>query len=323
MKKLISVVLAAAMLFCLCACGKSSDRLDSVNVYVLTGPTGIGAADLWNRSDKGETSVKYNFTAASAPDEIVAKISNGEADIAAVATNLAAKLYKKSDKGIKILAVNTLGVLSVLDNSGAEITSLKDLTGRKIVTTGQGANPQYIIEYLLKENGIDPEKDVSIEYKAEGSELQTVWAADPAAVIIAPAPVSTAITMKYEGSGKVLDLTDEWNKCADGSKLMMGCIIAREDFIKEHKDAADEFLSEYEKSINAVNGDPSAAGILCEQYGLAAKAALAAKSVPDCHLCFITGDDMKSGLGGYLQILYDADPSSVGEMPDDGFWYNK
>ena len=293
-----------------------------VNVFVLTGPTGIGAVNLWSRAEQGDGQENYHFAAVAAPTEIVSKISAGEADIAAVSTNLASTLYHKTGGGVVVLAVNTLGVLNVLDNTGAEIHSMADLKGRHIVTTGQGANPEYIINYLLRENGIDPEKDVSIEFKADGSELAAVWATDPEAAIIAPQPVATAIKGKYEGSALALSLTDEWEKVSPDSELMMGCMIVRRAFLEEHGEAVAHFLSDYEASVNAAKADPETTGALCEQYGIVAQAKMAQAAIPNCNLCYLTGDAMRSGLTGYLQVLLEADPASVGgSLPDDGFWY--
>ena len=293
-----------------------------VNVFVLTGPTGIGAVNLWNAAEQGEGLENYHFAAVAAPTEIVAKISSGEADIAAVSTNLASTLYHKTEGGVVILAVNTLGVLNVLDNTGAEISSMADLKDRHIVTTGQGANPEYIINYLLRENGLDPETDVSIEFKADGSELTAVWATDPEAVIIAPQPVATAIRGKYEGSALALSLTDEWAKVSPESELMMGCMIVRRAFLDEHPEAVANFLTDYEASVNAANADPATTGALCEQYGIVPQAKMAQAAIPNCNLCYITGDALRTGLTGYLQVLLDADPASVGgSLPGDDFWY--
>ena len=293
-----------------------------INVFVLTGPTGIGAVNLWNKAEQGEGLENYHFTAVAAPTEVVAKISSGEADIAAVSTNLASTLYHKTDGGVVILAVNTLGVLNVLDNTGAEIGSMADLRGRRIVTTGQGANPEYIINYLLRENGLDPKTDVSIEFKADGSELATVWATDPEAAIIAPQPVATAIKGKYEGSTLALSLTDEWAKASPDSELMMGCMIVRRAFLEEHPETVANFLTDYEASVGAANADPAATGALCEQYGIVAQAKMAQAAIPNCNLCYITGDALRDGLTGYLQVLLDADPTSVGgALPGDDFWY--
>lgn len=335
LKKILSIFLAITIIFSLAACSAGNTQENTseqstsapaqkidVNTYVLNGPTGIGAVHMMNDAENGEGSENYNFTVAAAPDEVVAKISNNEADIAAVSTNLASTLYNKTNGGVKILAVNTMGVLYVLTNKGDEIESLKDLKGRTIFTTGQGANPEYIINYLLSENGIDPQKDVTIEYKAEGSELAGVWAQNPDAIIIAPQPVASTIAEKYEGSSLALDLTDEWEKTADGSELMMGCVVVRTQFLEEHPEAVEAFLSDYEKSINKVTEDIEATATLCEKYAIVPAAAVAKAAIPHCNICFVTGDEMKSKLTGYLEVLYKANPKSIGgAMPGDDFWY--
>lgn len=331
MKKVLSLALAVLMMFSFAAC--SADNKDetvapkekvNVNAFVLSGPTGIGAVNMMEDAKNGIGLENYNFNVVAAPDEIVAKISNGEADIAAVATNLAAKLYKVTDGGIKILAVNTLGVLNVLNYKGEAVSSLADLKGRTIYTTGQGANPEYIIDYLLSENGINPDSDVKIEYKAEGTDLVPVWETDPEAVIIAPQPVATSIKIKYEGSTIALDLTDEWKKVSPDSQLMMGCIVVRNEFLNANPEAVEAFLTDYEASVKKATENVEATATLCEQYGIVAKAPIAKAAIPNCNLCFITGDEMKTQLTGYLEVLLKADPKSIGgAVPGDDFWYDK
>lgn len=335
MKKLISLILAGLMVFALAACG-DTQKTDSApdtsteskveyadtNVYVLSGPTGIGAANLKALADKKETVGKYNISVVAQPDEVVAKISKGEADIAAIATNLAAKLYNKTNGGITLLAVNTLGVLNVVTPKGVEVASLNDLKGKKVYTTGQGSNPEYIINYLLEKNNIDKTKDLTLEFKAEGTELLTVWANDPEAVIIAPQPVATALTIQHEGSKIAVDLTDEWEKVGDGSALMMGCVVVRNEFLSQNPDTVKKFLEEYEASINTANSDIDGTAALCETYGIVAKAPIAKKAIPNCNLCFVKGSEMKTKLSGYLKVLFDADKTAVGgKLPADGFYY--
>ena len=295
---------------------------EDVNVYVITGPTGIGAVSMWAEADNGQGLENYHFTLVASPTEVVAKLSNGEADIAAVATNMASKLYKSTSGGVKILAVNTLGVLQVLTHQGAKVESLADLKGRTVYTTGQGANPEYVLNDLLRKNGVDPEKDLTINFKAEGTELVTVWASEPEAVIVAPQPVATAILKKYEGSSISLDLTDEWNKVNTDSELMMGCVVVRTAFLEAHPQAVANFLKDYEASVKSVTEDPGKAGTLCAQYGIVAQGPVATAAIPHCHICCITGQTMKDKLSGYLGVLLAADPTSVGgAIPDDAFWY--
>lgn len=331
-RSLVSLLLALAMALSLTACGTQANTEPEqpddtpapaeVNLYVLSGPTGIGAMNLWAAADAGETQNTYHITMPGANDEVVAAISNGDADIAAVATNLAATLYNKTNGGVTVLAVNTLGVLSLL-GSGQEIASIADLAGKTIYAPGQGANPEYILRYVLSGNGLDPDKDVTIQFVGEGSELLTVWQTDPEAVIMAPQPVATSILMQNENTRTLFNMTDEWDKVSGGdSTLMMGCVIVRNAFLQENPGAVELFLQEYAASIEKAQSDVEGTAALCEQYGLIPKAALAQKAIPSCGLTFVTGAEMKSALSGYLQVMFDADPKSVGgAMPGDDFYY--
>ncbi len=325
MKKIISLLLILTMVFMLSACGaqEPTDEGTTVkaNVFMISGPTGIGAVNLMSADEAGTAKGDYDFTVVTAPTEIVAKISNKEADIAAVATNMASSIYNKTNGGVTVLAVNTLGVLNVLTN-GTEITSLSDLKGKKIYTTGQGANPEYVIDYLLTKNGINPDSDVDLQFKAEGTELVTVWATEPDAIIIAPQPVASSILAKYSGSLLAIDLTDEWEKVGDNSALMMGCVIVRNEFLAANKATVELFLEEYEASIKKANEDIDTTAALCEKYGIVAKAAVAKKAIPNCNICFVTGNEMKTKLSGYLSVLLAADKNSVGgKLPEDNFYY--
>ena len=331
-KSIVSLLLALTLALSLTACGgqtntepEPSDDTPAaaeVNLYVLSGPTGIGAMNLWAAADAGETQNTYYITMPGANDEVVAAISNGDADIAAVATNLAATLYNKTSGGVTVLAVNTLGVLSLL-GSGQEIASIADLAGKTIYAPGQGANPEYILRYVLNGNGLDPDKDVTIRFVGEGSELLTVWQTDPEAIIMAPQPVATSILMQNENARTLFNMTDEWDRVSGGdSTLMMGCVIVRNEFLQENPGAVALFLQEYAASIEKAQSDVEGTAALCEQYGLIPKAALAQKAIPSCGLTFVTGAEMKSALSGYLQVMFDADPKSVGgTMPGDDFYY--
>lgn len=333
-RAIVSLLLALTLALSLTACGgqansepeqpetQEEQTAAEINLYVLSGPTGIGAMNLWAASDAGETKNTYHITMPGANDEVVAALSKGDADIAAVATNLAATLYNKTDGGVTVLAVNTLGVLSLLSN-GQEAATVSDLKGKTIYAPGQGANPEYILRYVLTGNGLDPDKDVTLRFVGEGSELLTVWQSDPEAVILAPQPVATSILMQNENAKTLFDMTEEWDKIAGGdSTLMMGCVIVRNEFLQANPGAVELFLQEYAASIEKAQSDVEGTAALCQQYGLIPKAALAQKAIPSCGLTFVTGAEMKTGLSGYLQVMFDANPKSVGgALPGDGFYY--
>ena len=248
MKKLISFLLAALMVLSLAACGVENsqssapsdssaqesslpEKLDTkCNIFAIAGPTGVGLAPLMKKAEEKTGRLDYTTSIVGSNDEIVAKLTNKEADIAAVATNLASTLYKKTDGGIKVLAVNTLGVLCLVTKGEDSVTDIKSLKGKTIYATGQGANPEYIINYILEKNGLKAGEDVKINFVSQPTELVTAFAQNEKAIAIAPQPAATTITVKNEGAKIVLDMNDEWDKVSD-AKLVMGCIVARKEYI--------------------------------------------------------------------------------------------
>ena len=293
---------------------------DTVRFAVLNGPTGVGAAKLMADSDAGTTANSYNVEVFTANDQVAAGLTNGEIDIAAVASNVAANLYNKTDGGIQMLAVSGLGILYILEN-GDTVHSVADLAGRTLYATGQGANPEYVLNYLLTENGVDP-ADVDIQWKT-GDEITTLMVSGEADLCMLPVPAATAVQLKNADVREALDLSAEWDNLQNGSRLTMTTIVARTDFIQEHPQAVENFLADYQASVDYVNGDPAAAAELVASYGITANAQIAEAAIPKCALVCITGaSDMRSAIQGYYEVLYQANPDSIGGgIPDDAFYY--
>lgn len=295
-----------------------------VRITTIAGPTGVGMAQLMAQNDAKKTANDYTFNVVDDPTKAVAAITGGSADIAAVPTNLAATLYKKTSGKVQILAVNTLGVLYMLDN-GVGIGSVKDLKGKEIYSSGQGANPEYVLRYILEKNGLDPDKDVTLHFVEDNDVLTAAIVQDKAQVAMVPEPKVTAclVQMGKTAPTVALNMTEEWNKVAGGnSTLMMGCVIARKEFVEKNGAAVQAFLKEYESSITAVKSDVAAAAGWCETYKIIPKAAIAKQAIPRCGLTFVTGAEMKRQLSGYLDVLFKANPQVVGgSMPADDFYY--
>lgn len=296
----------------------------AVNIAAIKGPTGIGLTKLMEANDAGTAANAYNFTLANGPDDVVGMVTSGEVDIAAVPSNLASTLYNKTQGKVQIAAINTLGVLYIL-TSRDDIQTLSDLEGKTLTATGQGATPEYVLNYILKQNGL--EDKVTIEYKAEHSELATLAAAGEVDLCMLPEPNVTAVLMQNENMHIALDLTKEWEKATTdagipNSQLTMGVIIVNQEFAASHPEAMTDFLAEYKQSVEAVNANAQEAGALVEQYGIMPKAAAATKAIPNCNIVMIQGQDMVDIERNFLQILFDANPKAVGgAMPSEDFYY--
>ncbi|MFT5875123.1 MAG: NitT/TauT family transport system substrate-binding protein [Clostridium sp.] len=292
------------------------------NVVALKGPTGMGMVKLMEDDELGKTTNDYTFNLSGAPDEVVGMITTGQVDIAAVPTNLAATLYKKTEGKVKIIANNTLGVLYIVTN-GVEITKASDLRGKKIYATGQGTTPEYVLNYVLEQNGLIVGKDVEVEYRAEHSEVATLMAAGEIEIALLPQPFVTSVLMQNKNVKIALDMTKEWENVSgkNPSALVMGSIIVRTEFLEKNKDVVDSFLKEYAASTKYVNNNVDESAVLIEKFDIM-KAAPAKIAIPKSSITYIDGSEMKSMTSGFLEVLFKANPKSVGgELPDEDFYY--
>jgi NitT/TauT family transport system substrate-binding protein len=327
-KRTLALITALVLLVALaagCAPNQTGTAPEKTKVHVaaLNGPTGMGLAKLMDDQEKGTTKNDYSFTLSGAPDDIVAKITSGEVDIAAVPTNLAASLYNKTNGNVRLIAVNTLGVLYIVEN-GETVRSLADLRGKTVYATGQGATPEYALDEILAKSGIDPDKDVTVEYKSEHSELAALVTSGRVKLALLPEPFVTNVTLKNKDVRVALDLTEAWSAAAgdDKSELVMGVMIARTDFVEQNAQALNDFLTEYKASTEYVNANVQEAAALIEEYEILPSAAVAEKAIPNCNIVFAGGRDMKDQVEPFLNVLYGANPKSVGgKLPDDAFYY--
>ena len=303
----------------------------TVHLGLLSGPTGMGAAKMLADNDEayaqveagtyeGGTLLRYEVTLGSDPaNDIVPRLTNGELDIAAIPTNLAATLYNRTDGGIKLLALNTLGVLHILEN-GDTVNSLADLEGRTLYATGQGSNPEYVLNYLLEANGLDPAADVDIQWLAS-EELTARMASGDIDLCMLPVPAATTVMMQNSDVRDAIDLNDAWTESGAQGTFTMGCLVARTEWLEGNSELVPGILEEYAASIDYANSNPEEAAALIEQYGIVPKAAVAQAAIPQANMVCITGEDMK-GIADYYQVLFDADPTSVGgAIPGEDFYY--
>lgn len=314
MKRIAAILLAVCMAALFAGCGRQVSN--PAQVGALQGPTGMGMVTLMG----DEFAEKYHITIDTAPENVAAKMISGELDIAAVPVNLAATLYNKTEGGVVMIAVNTLGVLYVLEN-GNTVNSMADLAGKTIEATGQGSTPEYMLSYLLEKTGLAG--SVNVEYRAEHSELATLLASGDATLGMLPEPNVTA-TMAKNGDLRVaLDITQEW-KNATGVEPVQGCIVVRKAFLEEKPAAVRLFLKEYAAAVDYTNANHAETAALMEQYGIIGSAAIAEQAIEKCNIVCYRDGDMRTAAEAMLKVLYDANPQSVGgAMPGDDFYYTE
>ena len=356
-KKLLALGLSLALTLSLAACGQKAEEPAQTEepaqseepaevpetpeftpaefrIAALKGPTAMGLVELMSLSDTANemmegkedvvsTQNTYDFTLAGSADEVTPALIKGDLDMACVPANLAAVLYNKSEGAVQFLAVNTLGVLYLVEN-GDSIQSVEDLKGKNIYASGKGATPEYALNSVLKANGIDPEKDVTVEYKSEHAEVVSALVQDQTAVGLLPQPFVTTALMKNDKLKVALDLNKLWeDSMDDGSKLVTGVVIANNEFVQDHADKVNDFMDVYKESVDFVNSDTESAAQIIGDHDIITKE-VAQKAIPDCSIVYIEGDEMKTMLSGYLATLDEQNPEIIGgQLPDDAFYYKR
>lgn len=305
---------------CLVGCGQ---KTASVNVRVgsLKGPTSMGILFLMDKADRGETKESYEFHMAAGADELLPLMVKGELDIALIPANVAALLYQKTDGGVAVIDVNTLGVLYMVTGT-AEVDRVTDLKGKTIYLTGKGTTPEASLRYILAANGLT-ETDYTLEFKSEATEVAAVLAENPDVIGLLPQPFATAALIQNDALKVVLDMNEEWLRAGNGAEGMVtGVTVVRKAFLEEHPGAVEAFLEEHALSVAAVKEDTKTGATLAVQAGIVAKEPIARKAIPRCNISCITGQEMKDALSAYLQALADFNGELVGgQLPGDDFYY--
>lgn len=325
MRKVTAVALSFAMMGALltgCGSGKAEEKV-TVKVGALKGATTLGLLPLEDKAANGEAGENYEFSMMTAADELLPMMIKGELDIALLPSNVASILYQKTNGGVTVIDINTLGVLYMVSGDSS-ITGVEDLEGRTIYLTGKGTTPDYVLHYILSGNGMDADSDCTLEYKSEATEVAALLAENPDAIGLLPQPFVTAACAQNDALSVILDMNAEWEKLQgeDGSRLVTGVTVVRNEFLQEYENAVATFMEEHQASAQSMNSDVENGAKLAAASGIIAKEPIALKAIPKCNITYIDGADMKQALSGYLEVLYEQNPESIGgALPGDDFYY--
>ncbi len=325
MRKVTAVALSFAMLGALltgCGSGKAEEKV-TVKVGALKGATTLGLLPLEDKAANGEAGENYEFSMMTAADELLPMMIKGELDIALLPSNVASILYQKTNGGVTVIDINTLGVLYMVSGDSS-VTGVENLAGKTIYLTGKGTTPDYVLHYILSGNGMDADSDCTLEYKSEATEVAALLAENPDAIGLLPQPFVTAACAQNDALSVILDMNAEWEKLQgeDGSRLVTGVTVVRNEFLQEHENAVATFMEEHQASAQSMNSDVENGAKLAAASEIIAKEPIALKAIPKCNITYIDGADMKQALSGYLEVLYEQNPESIGgALPGDDFYY--
>ena len=333
MKRIITITLTLAIILTAAlftACRREPMLVDGmlvVNIGALRGPTGMGLAPLMEWAEDPshslwvgfETENIYNFVLGGSPDEMTVGLINGTLDIAMIPTNVASILYNRNGIDVNLIALKTLGVLFILDNTG-EIETVEDLRGRTVNLAGQGSIPQFALEHILRENYLMPGLDVELAFRAEHTEVAALMVAGDIDIALLPQPFVTTVTLQNQAVQIALDLTKEWEAVSPGSTMVMTAVVVRTEFLEAHPEAVARFLADQEASINFANNNIDDAAEIIGRLEIV-PTHVARIAIPHTNLVHIVGEEMRVLAQSFLSVMYDANPVSVGgNLPSEAFY---
>ncbi|MBQ9142018.1 MAG: ABC transporter substrate-binding protein [Lachnospiraceae bacterium] len=327
MKKTLKRIVTAGiclvmMLGALAGCGKTEAEKVTVRIGGMKGPTSMGLVFLQEETANGGALENYEFTMVTAADELLPLMIKGELDIALVPANVASVLYNKTEGGVTVIDINTLGVLYMVSGDDS-IHTVADLKGKTIYLTGKGTTPDYVLHYILSANGFT-DADVILEYKSEATEVAALLAENADAIGLLPQPFVTSACMQNEALSVVMDMNEQWSilQGEGGSRMVTGVTVVRNEFLEENETAVKHFLQEHKESAELINSNVEKGAELVANAGIIAKAPIAQKAIPECNITYIDGEEMKQALSGYLQVLFEQDAKAVGgSLPGEDFYY--
>lgn len=321
-KKLWTLILTAVlgMSAVLGGCGQKETETVTIRIGSLKGPTSMGLVSLMDQTKNGEAGQNYEFTMAAAADEINAAFLKGDLDIVLIPANVASVLYHKTEGQIAVVDINTLGVLYLLE-SKETVSSVADLAGRTVYLPGKGTTPDYALQYLLEENGVEI-GEVDLQYKSEAAEVISALSEEPDALGLLPQPAATTACMQQKDLRIALDLTEEWDKVTMDSSLVTGVTAVRREFLEQNEAAVQAFVQDHMESAQFANENVEEAAELVAALEIVPKATVAAQAIPYCNITCLTGKDLRTALSGYLDVLAGQNPEAVGgKVPSDDFYY--
>lgn len=318
MKKAKKIFAVLSLMSAVLLGGCATKPVEPLEVAALNGPTGIGMVQILEEME-GAENPKYNIALYQSPDEIVGKVVSGELDIACVPSNLGAVLYNKTEGGIKLLGMNTLGVLYIVEN-GQTVESIEDLKGKTILSSGKDSTPEFVLNYILNEAGLVPGEDVTVEFMGNHSDIASKLMAEEGTIALLPQPFVTTVLAKNENIRMAIDVNEAWNNL-NQMDLPMGIIIANANVVKDNAKGIEAFLKDYETSVKFVDENLEDAAALVEKFGIVPNAALAKVAIPKCNIVYRDSSASKDSLNKFYEILEQANPKAVGgKLPDEAFY---
>ena len=305
--------------------GNAPDTGVTLKVASIQGPSALSMIHMIENNPSLGNNAKAEYIIKDSPETVRAMLIHSEADIATIPTNLASILYNKGIE-YQTAAIGLWGTLYLVGKDNTDIQEWDDLKNKRIYLMAKGMTPDISFRYMLEKKGINPEKDVMLDYRYPmPQDLAGAVGAGRADLAVLSEPMVSALLAKNSSLKIIMDLTREWDETTENKiPLAQTSVFVKKEFALKYPGIVAGFLKEYEKSIQWVNANTKEAGQLAVKHGIMPAADVASDTIPRCNMRYVDASGVKEGINAYLEVFYDFDPNIVGgKLPDEGFYYKK
>lgn len=311
-------ILFAAILICF-SCQHQPKQGDTVTIATLKGPSAMGMIKFIDSiSTANSSNIKVEIL--NEPIQVRKMIIEGSADFAILPTTMAAIIY---NKGIdyKLVAIPVWGTLYLFGND-TSITKWEDLRGKRINVMAKGMTPDVLFRYLLMQNGLDPNKDVALDYSFPTHiDLANAVAAGQATLGVISEPLVSMVMQKNTSVAPIFDLNDEWTKL-QSSPIAQTALMVSKSFGINNPEIIEYVTNSYKYSSQWVNQHPDSAALLMVKHKILPNYEVAYSAIPRSNLLFVNAREVRGGINSYLRVFYEMNPDIIGgKMPDEDFIY--
>lgn len=333
MKKKLSLILVVVLsMLTFVGCGNFSASNENIkeenteskeiSFVVPDGLPAISVAKIIKEKPEVKKGYNINYTIEQSSENIVTSIMKSEPDIAIVPSNVAATAFNKTGE-YKI--AGTVGWGSFYIGSTKENQTIEDLKGKEVYNIGKGLTPDIIARTILKEKGLDPDKDINFSYVDGVTELAPIILAGKTDYAVIPEPALSTVQAKNDKFNIVLDLNEEWKKINNSEYgYPQATIIVKKELAENNKEFLEELLSKIKESAEWAYSDKETLGTYCEEIGVSAKKPIIIKAMDRANIKYADIKDSYKEYKTYFQELNTFDPKTIGgKIPDDSIFMEK
>jgi len=306
------------------AVGRAAPVLDSLTIAGMPATPSVVLAHMVESGALSGHVGKARLKVWRTPDQVRAGVVSGEMKVFGIPSYSCANL-KNRGAPVRMLNIMTWGLLYVMSRDPA-ITRIEDLAGRTILQSFRNDAPDLVFRQILRKLGMNPDKDVTLNYVATPTEAAQLFLAGKADIAILQEPMATATQMRGMQAGiavhRVLDLTEVYGRVNNrkGGIPQAGLGIS-EDLAQQRPDLVKAIHEACVAGARWVGNNPASAGRLGTDY-LDLPAPIIERSLPHFRLGVVSAAEARAGMEAFFTDLLEMSPDILGgKLPESGFYW--